>query len=216
MTKARILFILLIFILTACGTDPGATPDPDTPPSNPETPDIAGTVSDWTLGETSVAALIYGQDTQAEVATGQVSESGQLSVTLEDEVGDAFLSSFPACDTLTLSDAAAQQNTFSALDVSRGDTDLGRLALASSQEVLTEGLTEVDDFYVQWTYSDRALEIQGSCLVGGTPTAFRYNLTLIAGWNPVTFRLISKEAGGQILELSNGIPDNATWIFAGS
>ena len=175
MNKTGVLFILLIFILTACGADPTTPSGPDAPPTNPKTPDasdITGTVSGWTLEEVAIAAIIYGQDTQTEAATGQVGKGGQLSVTLVDRVGDAFLSSFPTCDTLTLSDAAAQQNTFSAFTVSEGDTNLARLALASRQKVMTAGLSEVGDFYVQWTYSDRAVIIEGSCPVGGTPVNF--------------------------------------------
>ena len=196
-------------------TDPEPNPeDPAPPPDEPETSDLQGAVTGWSSGEADITATIYGGgDAEANVVSGTIGAGGDLSADLTDTVADVVLSGFPSCDNLTVSDPAVRQATFSALTVQQGDASLGRVALASSLAVLTDGLTQIGDYYVQQTYSDRAATVKGECPVGGTPATFRYNLTLVAGWNAVTFELVEKVDDAQVLELTNGVPEGAQWFY---
>ena len=171
---------------------------------------------DWSVGEATLNAVFYdASGNKVEVATGEVGADGKLEVFLKKNVADNLLTELSACWGLTQSDPSVRQNTFSALEVMKETTVVGRAALASGQAVLTEGLQIVGEYYVQQTYADTATMLQGSCsLLGAVDAVFKYNLKLNRGWNAVTFKLVGKNGDAQTLELSSGMPQGATWFFA--
>lgn len=199
----RHALIFLLLLLGAC------SPSGSRPPAMPEGPEYAQ-VGNWQGGSAAVAARFYGSGGAAEVASGTVSAAGGLEFTLK-PVQAAQLTGFSACPSVTVSDPALRLNSFSALTVvDGGGVQRGRVALASSASVVSEGLTAAGDLYLQYTYADRAAQISGSCAVGGAPGTFSYALELRPGWNPVVFRL----ADDGVLQLSTeAAPAGATWFF---
>ncbi len=178
--------------------------------------DLQGQIANWSAGETTLSTVFYGASgTPTKVASGTVGADGGLEVYLGESVAADFLTKLPACTGLSQSNPDARQNVFSSLQVTRGQTAVGRVALASGQAVLTEGLRKVGDYYVQQTYADAANTVTGSCALGGVVDAvFRYDLKLNQGWNTVTFKLVKKDGDAQTLELSSGTPQGAAWFFA--
>lgn len=199
----RYLLIFLLLLLSACN------PSGSRPPVVSEPPEYAQ-VGNWRGGSAAVAARFYGDGGAAEVASGTVSAGGGLEFTLK-PVQAAQLTGFSACASVTVSDPALRLNSFSALAVlDGGGVQRGRVALASSASVVSEGLTAAGDLYLQYTYVDRAAQISGSCAVGGAPGTFSYALELRPGWNPVVFRL----TGDGVLQLSTEtVPAGAAWFF---
>lgn len=165
-------------------------------------------VENWRGGDAAVATRFYGEGGAAEVAAGAVSAAGDLEFTLQ-PVQAAQLTGFRAC--ATVSDPTLRLNSFSALSVvDGGGVERGRVALASSAAVVSEGLTRTGDLYLQYTYADRAARISGSCAVGAAPGTFSYALELRPGWNPVVFRL----TGDGVVRLSTeAVPANAAWFL---
>lgn len=199
----RPLLLWLLLLLSACN------PSGSRPPAAPEGPEHAQ-VGNWQGGSAAVAARFYGSGGAAEVASGTVSAGGGLEFTLK-PVQAAQLTGFSACPSVTVSDPALGLNSFSALAVVDGGVQRGRVALASSASVVSEGLTAVGDLYLQYTYADRAARISGSCAVGGAPGTFSYALELRPGWNPVVFRL----TGDGVLQLTTETaPAGAAWFFS--
>ena len=200
----RLTFLLLV-TLSACQlAEPGL-------PTTPEQTGIR--VENWqgvgaTAVEATVSAQVYGEDGAAVAATGTVSAAGVLSFRLAPlSVGQ--LGSFAACPGVTVSDPALALNAFSAFEVTEDEVLIGQLAQASGLTVVTDGLQQVGDYYVQYTYADRSVNIEGRC-EGGAPAIFSYALTLQKGWNPVVFKLLDEG----MLELSTApIPANAAWFF---
>ena len=215
-TLTFISIICLTALLGACGGDTPAPSEDAPPPSAPaEQRDLKGQVTAWTLREATLSATFYGGgEANAEVAVGAIDRSGRFGVALN-EVVNEVLSAPPMCDALSVSDSGARTNTFSALKVYIGDEKRGLIALASSREVVREGLRRVGDFYVQQTYADRALTLEGECDVSDALATFRYDMTLRRGWNTVLFTLTAKsEEGEQTLSLSTRpVPERAAWFF---
>lgn len=200
----RYVLVFLLLLLSACN------PSDSRPPAMPEGPEHAQ-VENWRGSSAAVAARFYGGGSAAEVASGTVSANGGLEFTFK-PVRAAQLTGFSACSNVTVSDAALRLNSFSALAVVDGDrVQRGRVVLASSASVVSEGLTRTGDYYLQYTYADRSARIKGSCAVGGAPGTFSYALELQRGWNPVIFRL----AGDGVLQLfTAAVPADATWFFS--
>ena len=200
----RLTFLLLV-TLSACQlAEPGL-------PTTPEQTGIR--VENWqgvgaTAVKATVSAQVYGEDGAAVAATGTVSAAGVLGFRLAPlSVGQ--LGSFAACPGVTVSDPALELNSFSAFDVAEDKTLKGQLAQTSGLTVITKGLQQVGDYYVQYTYADRSAQIKGRCQ-GGAPASFSYALTLQKGWNTVIFKLLDE----RVLELSTApIPANAAWFF---
>ena len=184
---------------------------PAPPPS-----DLSGQVANWSAGATTLNTVFFGQaEKSTKVASGTIGADGKLDIFLGKSVPADVLSKISACSGLTQTNPDTRQNAFSALQVMRGQTEVGRVALASSQAVLTEGLRKVGDYYVQQTYADAANTVTGSCALGGVVDAvFEYDLKLKQGWNTVTFELTGKDGDAQTLELSSGTPQGAAWFFA--
>lgn len=197
----RYISLFLVLWLSACNSA-------SRPPAMAGTPE--GTrVENWRGGSATVEAKFHGEGGAAVVASGTVSAAGDLEFTLK-PVAAAQLTGFTACPGVAVSDAALKLNSFSALKVVDSGTRSGRVALASRPSVVGEGLTEVGDYYLQYTYADRSARIEGSCAVGGAPGTFRYALELARGWNPVVFRL----TGSSTLKLSTeAVPADAAWFL---
>ena len=199
--------LLLVSLLSACYSAEPRSPEPRPLPA-----EAAGQVENWRGGVETLSARVYGDGGAAVVARGTVSAVGALTFRLE-PVQSAQLGSFTVCPGLAVSDNALRLGTFSAFDVlsrKRGTTPTGQIAQASSLAVVTDGLRQAGDYYVQYTYADRAVTVEGRCQ-GGAPAVFSYALTLQKGWNPVVFKLV--EAG--VLELSTSpIPADAAWFFS--
>ena len=155
------LLLLSLVTLSACQlADPG-------PAAPPEQAGIQ--VKNWRGTEATVRAFVHG-DSSAVAATGSVSAAGVLAFGLK-PLPLAQLSSFMACADVTVSDPALKLNSFSAFEVTRelqGKTPEGQIAQASSLEIMTDGLQQVGDYYVQYTYADRSAQIKGRCQGGGT------------------------------------------------
>ena len=183
-------------------------------PTSPS--DLQGRIANWSVGEAELSTVLYDQAEKfTKVASGTVGADGKLDIFLGKSVPADVLSRISACSGLTQTNPGTRQNTFSALQVMRGQTEVGRVALASSQAVLTEGLRKVGDYYVQQTYADAANTVTGSCALGGVVDAvFKYDLKLNQGWNTITFKLTRKDGDAQTLELSSGTPQGAAWFFA--
>ena len=203
-----LLHILLsaLLLLAACGT-PNQPPTPTPQPST----DISGKLSEWTLGE----ANLRGTFTQTAVAQGKLKADGSFDVDFETAIPTEALNNAPSCNGLDVSDKNAKQNTFSALSVIIKGEKQGVIALASSSEAVTRGLNEVGDFYVQYTYVDRDLNIKGDCPLSNPPATFSYDMALKKGWNTVVFGLSQKNANGsQVLSMKTGaVPDAAAWFY---
>ena len=201
MHRSLRLSLFSLILLSACQS---ADPGPDA------VPELAAVqVENWSGAAATVNAQVYGDEGAAVVATGTVSETGTLRFVLEN-AQTAQLSSFTACPGVTVSQPALKLNSFSAFDVTEGETSRGRIAQVSELEVLTGGLQRAEDYYVQYTYADREVKIEGRCQ-GGTPATFSYKLELKQGWNQVIFKLL--EDGG--LELSTvPVPADASWFFS--
>lgn len=200
--RYALLFVLLS--LGACNPSGSRPPAMDNP--------LEGTqIENWLGGSAMVEAQFYGDGGAVAVASGAVSAGGDLEFTLK-PVGAAQLTDFTACPGVAVSDAAVRLNSFSALNVLGGDgVRTGRVARVSRLSVVSEGLQQVGDYYVQYTYADRAAWIEGNCAVGGAPGTFSYALELRPGWNPVIFRL----TGDGVLQLSTeAIPADAAWFFS--
>ena len=197
---------LLLLVLTALSACQPADPGPAA------IPEQAGMqVGNWRGAEATVSAFVYG-DSVAVAATGSVNAAGVLAFGLR-PLPSAQLSSFMACADVTVSDPSLKLNSFSTFDVSRelpGKTPEGQIAQASSLEIMTDGLQQVGDYYVQYTYADRDVNIKGRCQ-GGVTTSFSYALELARGWNPVVFKLLDEG----MLELSTApVPADAAWFFS--
>jgi hypothetical protein len=197
---------LLIFLLLSLGA---CSPSDSRLPAVPEGTEYAQ-VGNWRGGSAAVAARFYGSGGAAEVASGTVNAAGGLEFTLK-PVEAAQLTGFSACAGVAVSDPALRLNSFSALAVLDGaGVQRGRVALASSAAVVSEGLEQVGNYYLQYTYADRAAQIRGSCAVGGAPGTFSYALELRPGWNGVVFRL----TGDGVLRLSTeAVPAGAAWFL---
>ena len=202
------LFVRLAFFslltLSACQlTDPG----PAVPPEQ-----TGVRVENWQGVEATVSARVHGEDGAAVAATGTVSAAGELSFGLG-SLSAGQLSSFAACPGVSVSDPALKLNSFSAFDVTRGlqgKTPEGQIAQTSGLTVVTKGLQQVGDYYVQYTYADQNARVKGRCQ-GGTPASFSYALTLQKGWNMVIFKLLDEG----MLELSTApVPADAAWFFS--
>lgn len=197
----RYLSLFLVLWLSACASAPR-------PPAL-EGPTEGARIENWRGGSAAVEARFHGEGGAAVVASGTVSEAGELEFTLE-PVAAAQLTGFTACPGVTVSDPALRLNTFSALSVVGGSTPGGRIALVSGPSVAREGLEQTGDYYLQYTYADRSARIEGSCAVGGAPGTFNYALELEQGWNPVVFRL----TGSNTLRLSTEpVPADAAWFL---
>lgn len=195
-------FLILCLVLSLSACNSAARP-----------PAMAGTpkgtrVENWRGGSATVEATFHGEGGAAVVASGKVSADGGLEFTLK-PVAAAQLTAFTACPGVAVSDAALKLNSFSALNV-MGSTPAGRVALASSPSVVSEGLRVVGDYYLQYTYADRAARIEGSCAVGGAPGMFRYALELARGWNPVVFKLTDS---GTLHLSTEPVPADAAWFL---
>ena len=197
------LLLLSLVTLSACQlADPG-------PAAAPEQRGLQ--VQNWQGVEATVSAQVHGDDGAALAATGTVSATGVLSFGLG-FLSAAQLSKFTACPGVSVSDTALELNSFSAFDVTRvqGKTPGGQLAQTSELTVVTKGLQQVGDYYVQYTYADRNARVEGRCQ-GGAPASFSYALTLQKGWNTVIFKLLDEG----VLELSTApIPASASWFFS--
>ena len=197
----RYLSLFLVLWLSACAS---VSRSPTL-----EGPTEGARIENWRGGLAAVEARFHGEGGAAVVASGTVSAGGELEFTLE-PVAAAQLTAFTACPGVTVSDAALRLNTFSALNVVGNGSPGGRVALASRPSVVSEGLKQTGDYYLQYTYADRAARIEGSCAVGGAPGTFRYALELTHGWNPVVFRL----TGSNTLHLSTEpVPADAAWFL---
>lgn len=196
----RLYLFLSLLSLSACQS---------AEPSLVTVPEQTGVqVENWQGAATTVTAKIYGDDSATVIATGTVSAAGELRFKLE-PVSTAQLSRFTACPGVTVSDEALKLGSFSALEVVRGGVPTGQIAQTSSLEVVTNGLRQTSDYYVQYTYADRDANVSGRCQ-GGAPATFSYTLELQEGWNPVVFKLL--EDG--VLELSTEpVPQDAAWFF---
>lgn len=198
------LLLLTLITLSACQS---------ADPSPAATPEQAGIrVENWRGAAATVRAFVYGDSSFAVAATGSVSAAGVLAFGLK-PLPLAQLSSFMACSGVTVSDPELKLNSFSAFDVTRdleGETPEGQIAQASRFEIMTDGLQQVGDYYVQYTYADRPAQIKGRCQ-GGAPASFSYALDLARGWNPVVFKLFDEA----VLELSTApVPADAAWFFS--
>jgi len=197
----RYTLLFLIFLLSACDVSGSRPPVVSGPAESAQ-------VENWRGGGAAVAARFHGEGGAATVASGTVSEAGNLEFTFR-PVAAAQLTAFTACPGVTVSDAALKINSFSALNV-MGDAPASRVALASSAAVVEGGLRQVGDYYLQYTYADRPARIEGSCAVGGAPGTFRYVLELARGWNPVVFKL----ADSRTLRLTTEpVPADAAWFL---
>ncbi len=201
--KHYVSFLLFLLVaLSACqSADPG-------PAAVPET--AAVQVENWSGAAATVSAQVYGDDSSAAVvATGTVDETGRLEFVLA-EVQTAQRGNFAACPGVTVSKPGLKLGSFSALEVVRDSVSAGRISHTASLEVMTSGLQQAGDYYLQYTYADRDADVSGRCQ-GGAPAVFGYALTLNKGWNQVVFRLL--EDGG--LELSTEpVPQGAAWFFS--
>ena len=196
-------FILLCLVLSLSACNSAARP-----PAMAGTPE--GTrVENWRGGSAAVEATFHGEGGAAVVASGTVNADGGLEFTLK-PVAAAQLTAFTACPGVAVSDAALKLNSFSALNVTQSGTPASRVALASSPSVVSEGLTQVGDYYLQYTYADRAARIEGRCAVGGAPGMFRYALELARGWNPVVFKLTDN---GTLHLSTEPVPAEAAWFL---
>ena len=200
----RLLLFLSLLSLSACQViDPGGA-------ATSEQTGIR--VSNWRGTGATVSAHVYGDSSFVVAATGSVNAAGVLTFELE-PLPLAQLSSFVACPGVTVSDPALKLNAFSAFDVTRelqGKPPEGQIAQASSFEILTDGLQQAGDYYVQYTYADRPAQLKGRCQ-GGAPASFSYALDLARGWNLVVFKLLDEGA----LELSTApVPPDAAWFFS--
>ena len=195
------LLLLSLVTLSACQlADPG-------PAAAPEQRGLQ--VQNWQGVEATVSAQVHGNDGAALAATGTVSAAGVLSFGLG-SLSTAQLGKFTACPGVSVLDTALKLNSFSAFDVAEGETLTGQLAQASELTVVTKGLQQVGDYYVQYTYADRNARVKGRCQ-GGAPASFSYALTLQKGWNTVIFKLLDEG----VLELSTApIPASASWFFS--
>lgn len=198
----RFILVFLVLSLSACNSA-------SRPPVADGLPEGAR-IENWRSSLAAVEATFHGEGGAAVVASGTVSADGGLEFALK-PVAAAQLTGFTACPGVAVSDAALRLNSFSALNVTKSGTHTGRVALASRLLVVSEGLQQVGDYYVQYTYADRAAWIEGNCAVGGAPGTFSYALELRPGWNPVIFRL----TGDGVLQLSTeAIPADAAWFFS--
>ena len=195
------LLLLSLVTLSACQlADPG-------PAAAPEQTGIQ--VRNWQGVEATVSAQVHGDDGAAVAATGTVSAAGVLSFGLG-SLSTAQLGKFTACPGVSVSDTALKLNSFSAFDVAESETLTGQLAQTSGLTVVTKGLQQVGDYYVQYTYADRNARVEGRCQ-GGAPASFSYALTLQKGWNTVIFKLLDEG----VLEFSTApVPANTAWFFS--
>ena len=210
------LVLLSVTSLSACqGADPG-------PVTTPEQTGIytAIYVQNWqgagatgagaTAAAATVSARVYGDAGATVAATGTVSAAGVLSFEMK-PLSASELSRFTACPGVTVSDAELKLGAFSAFDVAEGKTPVGQLAQASGFTVVTGGLQNAGDFYVQYTYADRPARVEGRC-EGGAPASFSYALKLQKGWNPVVFKLLE---GGELELSTTPVPVSTAWFFNG-
>ncbi len=203
----RSFLLVLVLLLSACDLSASRPPAIGGPIDRlPE-----GTrVENWRGGLAAASAQFHGEGGAAEVASGTLSAAGELEFALK-PVQTAQLTGFSACPGLTVSDAALRLNSFSALDVVDGETPVGRVALVSRPPIVSEGLTQLGDLYLQYTYADRAARIEGSCPVGGAPGTFSYALELVRGWNTVVFKLVGE---GTLHLSTEPVPADAVWSFS--
>jgi hypothetical protein len=200
--------MLMRFILLCLAFSLGACNSAARPPAADGLPEGAR-IENWRGGLATVEATFHGEGGAAVVASGTVSADGGLEFTLE-PVAAAQLTGFTACPGVAVSDAALKLNSFSALNVTENGLSAGRVALASSPLVVSEGLRAVGDYYLQYTYADRPARIEGRCAVGGAPGTFSYALELARGWNPVVFKLTDSGT----LRLSTApVPAEAAWFL---
>ena len=212
----RFLYYILAFcflLISACGAPSPSpnNPDPNNPTPPTPAPDISGTLEGSTLGVANLRASFK----TSTVAQGKLEADGSFEFDFKDAIPADALNDAPACDGLTVSDASAQQNTFSALTVIIGGERKGIIALASSIDVVTDGLNNVGDFYVQYTYVDKDLSLKGDCPLSNPPAVFSYDVALKKGWNTVMFGLTQKNAdGSQVLSMTMGsVPSDAAWFY---
>lgn len=197
----RFILLCLVLSLSACNSA-------SRPPVADRLPEGAR-IENWRGGLAAVEATFHGEGGAAVVASGTVSADGGLEFTLK-PVAAAQLTGFTACPGVVVSDAALKLNSFSALNVTENGTPAGRVALASSPSVVREGLTQVGDYYLQYTYADRPARIEGRCAVGGAPGTFSYALEFARGWNPLVFKLTDSGT----LRLSTApVPADAAWFL---
>ncbi len=205
---SRNIFLLILFslLLATCSTTSSPTQI-----LNPNA-DIRAQLSAWNAGNAELASFFYAE-AEAKVVKGKILASGEFALELEPNVATNLLEPVVSCSGLQVSNPAARTNAFSAVDVTATE-DLGLLALASSEQVVLEGLRVVGDYYVQFIYADQAVSLKGDCPLGGLPGVFRYDLDLKVGWNTSLFSLVSKQGGQEVLELSSqALPAGATWFL---
>ena len=200
--------LLSLLLLTACSTSPS--------PGNQisANADIRGQVPSWTEGDARLSSFFYAE-AEASVVSGEVLASGEFGIDLKNTVAANLLEPVPSCEGLKVSDIEAKTNQFSGVDALKGSQRVGLLAFVSSITVMSDGLTGVGDFYVQYIYADKAVTLQGDCPLGGVPGIFRYDLDLKSGWNTAVFTLLDEQNGVQTLELSSkAVPAGANWFYA--
>ncbi len=176
---------------------------------------IQAELKNWTAGSAALNAMFYA-DKEGVIASGQLTNTGIFEVNLSTSITNDLLEPLAACDALTMTNGALRSNQFSAFSVSvDGEDAAGLVALASSEAVMQNGLSQVGDYYVQYIYANSASSISGDCPLGGVPGVFRYDLQLTQGWNTALFSLVDKSGIFQTVELSSkAVPSDAAWFFA--
>lgn len=199
-----VIFFSLVFIifLSSCAS----------PPMPKAQADIQATVAPWGLGAAELSAMFYAA-TEAPVVAGSVNQTGQFELNLQATVAADLLELVPACEALSVSNVNAKMNQFSGLVVTKEGAKAGLLAKASSSAVVTDGVRNAGDYYVQFIYADQAVSLKGDCPLAGVPGVFRYDLDLKAGWNEAAFSLLSSVQGVQTLEMSSVVPAAAAWFY---
>ncbi len=208
--KKIVLFLsLAVFVfLAACGSTP-------TIPVQPDTEKIVGSLQNWQLGAGIVEAVFNTKSKQAIVAAGNIASSGSFTATINQTIAPAVLLDMAACTQSHASDSSAKMNQYSTLEVKQNNKLIGSLVYASSETVAKDGLEKVGDFFVQYTYTDKAVNLSGDCPIGGTNASFHYDAKLKKGWNIVIFKLAEIDNNGlQVLDFSTeDVPPSAEWFF---
>lgn len=202
----RYSFIALVISLSACSS-------PVLPPDQSELPATQVSVVNWRGGAATVEALVYSNDGEpTKAASGTVTATGELEFALE-PLKTNHLNPFNPCPELSVSETTLKTNAFSAFSVIENSTRVGRLALVSAPSVLAEGLRAEGDYYVQYTYANRAARLIGRCVMNGVAAAFEFDLSLRKGWNSVIFRLVDNEELQTLELVSTPVPPNAVWAL---